>query len=1295
MKTTKESPTQTTASKYAPIIERTQTSSTSTQEAIFEGATEITPLLPKELQQLLQQLNWQEQDLAAAGISSTLLVEELNRSWYSRLNRWLLREPLLFKILQWPFSKKWPKGTVFPTDNEQLLKRIYGINGYLEGASLILNIWSNLVLSFMLVDIYNYLAFPHYPYRNTLLDIFLARASNEKTLSTVLIQPVAWSILLVITIYYGVIKAAASTLSQQAKPLDKDQYRTLLETLAHYQATLWKDIGRWVLPSLLPEFSSAFELKPELKRALESAERLLLWDRRISSDERRILLQQVQVLARKATYVTQSKALASLAEVADGIAPDDLVRLSQQGVGTETLQSLLRVKQQARQTLQQIAKNPSMQLPLSSNEMQPLINSPLVDDNHATPSRSRYLYTHYLLWTLGQPHNYCLQPLFMSYLAFQLYFKARSFYLLGRGIYNPFEHYWNKRQCEREGKIWSYFNERVEWNCSVCGDLPLFYNDVFDEKTCWEAYTASPRPADKLAELIKRLSFVKLPAIDLSRQHLGNEDLIAVLDALRFKANHIQTLFLNDSAFPPSPLNTTAIQVIADFLQNSAVTELSLQGRQIQAIDIQWLARALLYSPIQFLDLSMNIIGAEGAKEIGQVLNRSQVQQLDLSENDLGDKGVKEIAQGLLSSQVQYLNLGSNGISGEGAKSLAQELPNSQVKFLNLKSNQNMGYEGAKEIVQMLNRSQVQSLDLSLNNITAEGAKELALGLPGSQVLSLILSMSSMGDEDIKELVQGLPGSQVQYLDLSGNHIGAEGGKALGQILNQSQVQTLNLYRNNIGDEGVKGLAQGLPGSQVQYLYLQSNNILDEGAKSIGQVLNRLPVQTLKLRLNNISDEGAKGLARGLPGSQVQLLDLGCNKIGAEGAGGLALGLPGSKVQTLILESSRSCSIYGIGDEGATKLAQGLPGSQVQFLDLRYNGIGPKGAKGLTQGLPGSQVQYLDLSGNRIGNEGAAGLAQVLPDSHVQSLYLSGTVIDNEGIQKLANVMVKKPFNIDLINVLSLDVKKAIAHAKPNTPLEVLDLSSNFFDTQGARALCLVLPQTHINRFNLSGNGVSPRRVDPQTCFIFSSGTASFQPSGPYVTLYHLYQAAQHYAMERYQHIVAHWLTTPPSLSLAHNKAQDQFSSSLDSISNPVEEVPSDSLDFLSGELTINKAPVINDVPYELNENEPLFTLKITSTTPTATASSSLLGTRHHTSENPFGFFNTLAKTNSSVTAQPLTSLPALPKPSETLPTVSALGAVGATVTGLLAVGCWIWKKYKRSLNDVSLSKKMPMYFQP
>jgi hypothetical protein len=74
---------------------------------ILDKTTETTPLDPLQLQQLLQQFNLQEHDLAAADISSLLL------KWYGRFSHWLLREPLLFKILQCLFRKNGLKGASY------------------------------------------------------------------------------------------------------------------------------------------------------------------------------------------------------------------------------------------------------------------------------------------------------------------------------------------------------------------------------------------------------------------------------------------------------------------------------------------------------------------------------------------------------------------------------------------------------------------------------------------------------------------------------------------------------------------------------------------------------------------------------------------------------------------------------------------------------------------------------------------------------------------------------------------------------------------------------------------------------------------------------------------------------------------------------------------------------------------------------------------------------------------------------------------------------------------------------
>jgi hypothetical protein len=127
------------------------------------------------------------------------------------------------------------------------------VNGYLEGTDLMLNkVWSSLLLSFLIVDIVNYYIYPNLRYGNTLLKVFLAQTDNQQMLSNVLTLPQAWPILLGTPALWGILKALLST--RHAKAVDTKAFRTLLETLGHYQATLWRDIGRWILPSLLPEF---------------------------------------------------------------------------------------------------------------------------------------------------------------------------------------------------------------------------------------------------------------------------------------------------------------------------------------------------------------------------------------------------------------------------------------------------------------------------------------------------------------------------------------------------------------------------------------------------------------------------------------------------------------------------------------------------------------------------------------------------------------------------------------------------------------------------------------------------------------------------------------------------------------------------------------------------------------------------------------------------------------------------------------------------------------------------------
>jgi Ran GTPase-activating protein (RanGAP) involved in mRNA processing and transport len=1066
-----------------------------------------------------------------------------------------------------------------------------------------------------------------------------------------------------------------------------------------------------VLPSLLPEFVPnlalfAFLPEPKLKLALESAERALLWDGRISSDQRRLLLQQVQVLARKATHVTQLKALATLAKITDGIVPKDLVRLSKRRYDQKTLESLLWIKQQAIGTLQQMAQGLLVRPLTPPTEEDPLLINVLMGER-PPPARTRYLYAHYLLWTLGQPHDYRLEPLFWSYQAFQWYFKARFFYLLGRGMYDTFHFYWNQWQCERQGKLWSYFNERAQWTCTVCGDLPIFYPDTFTDKSCLEAYLKNPQQELSVIKLIQRLNWQTINTLDFSNQIKWSEqDWIDVFSHLPDRVKRVRVLCASSAIRNNAlPFTTRVVQALADFLNNSSVTTLSLAYRTIGDKGTKILTSALPYSEVRTLNLKWNNISDEGIKTLVQFLNQSPAQtlSLDLEGNNIGAEGACALAQSLNQSQMQTLSLDSNHIGAKGASALAQSLIRSQVKTLSLWTN-NIGDEGISALAQFLNQSQIDTLYLGDNNIGAKGASALAQSLIQSKIKILSLDTNHVGAEGAKIIAQFLKQSQVQTLDLWGNNIRDEGTSALAQSLNQSQVETLSLGGNNIGDEGVIVLAQYLNQSQVKTLSLNRNSMSAKGVSALAQSLSQSQVKILGLNRNNIGPEGAKVLAQFLKQSQVEALDLWSNHMGAEGARALVQSLNQSQVKILGLDGNN------IGDDGISVLAQFLKQSLVQTLSLNSNNIGVEGIKVLAQSLSQSSVQTLYLSNNNIGDAGVRALAPVLSQSLVQTLYLHGNSIGDAGVIALAKILVTTQINFDLSAFITPDAKKALAHANANTLLEVLNLEDNKITHIGATALCRILPQTRVavTRLNLNANPINSSQVDPQTCFI--PNATPLRPSGPVTTLYRFCQATLRQVMEGC-HMTARWLTLfafPSSV----DPTQDQCLSSLVSTSNTVKQMPPNTTtDVLPEEIIIHDPSLIHDAPSEMNENEPLFTFKITSTdlveTTIVAASKNNKGplsqlweieTAHGNSQktvisnqpskNHCHFFSTLAKTSSSMTPSSLNpSFLALSKPNETLSTVSTLSAVGVTVGGMLAVGYWIWKNIKKNNKHTVISE--------
>jgi Ran GTPase-activating protein (RanGAP) involved in mRNA processing and transport len=1073
-----------------------------TDSSVSNPSSSQPPLLSDtavEVKQVLNQLELRaEPDILASG--DPLLLETLfEPSIYGRLVRMIVRDDIVLKTLLFPFlseegirlaaatslasglsripqyikNRVWLKTSALLSEAESNLRSAYGMTGFLNGVSKFSMVWKILLYSFLINDLYYYYASPETRYDNTLEKIFLSQSQNKASLTGALSSDLVWPELLGVPLLLGTAFAIKGALG--AKAMNDVQLKQVLAALQNYRPSWWKD--------------SLYPLNPFAKqtRVLNKAEQALLWDGHLNSQQRLDLFHELLEVMNRATALTKVKVIGIFANLAYGLS--DFPRLQRKGWSQDDLSTLLTIKARALRELENLTTYP---------------------ESESCYKRCfeaiRIICADYNLWSLGYSQTYVLQPLFWAFQALHWYGRAALLWTLGQGLRTAFENYLNKRACLADDKLWMYMDRIDAYVCTVCGDLPIFYNDIFDINTCLSAYFGQSHTVAQLIQAIESHYLKPLRNFSLSAQQLTPPELSQVLRALMPRVTYLQEVslsnVLNNNLWNSSFANMTDFKVLTDLIANIPIQSLDLSYNQIGDAAVAALAQGLAGSQIQYLDLSYNQIGEAGAAALAQGLAGSQVKDLDLFGNVVQDAGAGALAQGLASSQIQTLDLSSNDIGNSGATALAQGLAGSQVTDLELYSNY-VGDAGATALAQALVGSQVQTLDLSANQIGDAGVTALAQVLARSQVQWLGLSGSQINDTGVAALVQGLAGSQVQTLELDNNKIGEVEAATLAQGLAGSQVTDLELYGNQIGDAGAAALAQGLASSKVEVLLLIHNQIGDVGAAALAQGLAGSQVQSLVLQANNIGDAGAAALAQGLTSSKVFYLLLTQNQIGDAGAAALAQGLAGSQVQILDLSYNQ------IGDAGAKALAQGLRGSQVQYLDLSYNQIGDVGATALAQGLAGSQVQTLELNNNQIGDAGAAVLAQCLANSQVQTLGLSNTSIGDAGAEAIAQQLITAPFDPNQLWIHSLnpDEKRVLALAVPNTKLVSLDLSYNNISDDGAAAMCQVLPQTDvpINQLDLAGNNI--QNIDISTCQETSSAS-TLSPLLPYRVVLQAYNYA-------------------------------------------------------------------------------------------------------------------------------------------------------------------------------------------
>lgn len=148
---------------------------------------------------------------------------------------------------------------------------------------------------------------------------------------------------------------------------------------------------------------------------------------------------------------------------------------------------------------------------------------------------------------------------------------------------------------------------------------------------------------------------------------------------------------------------------IADAIQNSSLTSLSLRNVRMSCKGIGEIARALEGSSLDSLDTSHNYIGSEGAIEIAAalVLARSPLTKLHLENSHIEYAGCKMIMLELAQANIAELHLGTNGNDSYKQQTLIELLRGTNVTTFSIESSPEMRIT-MEEII----RENKQRLDL-------------------------------------------------------------------------------------------------------------------------------------------------------------------------------------------------------------------------------------------------------------------------------------------------------------------------------------------------------------------------------------------------------------------------------------------------------------------------------------------------------------------------------------------------------------------------------------------------------
>lgn len=613
------------------------------------------------------------------------------------------------------------------------------------------------------------------------------------------------------------------------------------------------------------------------------------------------------------------------------------------------------------------------------------------------------------------------------YFIWQFIPLARLMTLIVQKIFFGIQFAENQKDCENQGKQFSFFSELGNYDSkgTVCD-----YGDYRSAETgpgCLDFFT--------------------------KQQHNASDTLTQLKILPPFGPYNDSSLDFSQHPWPTWPVSTwqEIMVLLPDFKYPSALNCSS------QILSYFWVPPEMLspiadylkmapVSSVHFkVDFSRQWINAQGmAVLVSGLQNNTRITELRLAQCGLSDSNI-EILLPILPTMTTLttLDLSGNALTGYTITLLNTILPNTTIVSLNLAGN-----ELATAAIEQFefDETPLQWLDISGTDLSQGAAINFAARTMKSQLIYLGLANCQIPDSQVMTMFPNISHSGIRTLDYSYNQISFDGMQIIAEYTPDSTITDLNLANNAFNDAALALLTFiiGTKNCPLTRLVLSGNQFTAAGLQDFILTLNTSALQTLELAHIQSGDDMAAAFtlvpAQSLPLVQ---LDLSWTKMTAQGA--------------------KQFLSYQIN-------------SSLTWLDLSHNSLAGDLSSALFSGLTAGKLQQFFLRATQVDKESIQAACQALPDSKLEVFDISENNLgDSVAINCSKNFIT--PYEDFWFGSLAqnYDKSRVVTHSKRHTQMRrFIFQQDQSITVLGAEALCSVAPAAQIQNQDLLVSSSAP-----------------------------------------------------------------------------------------------------------------------------------------------------------------------------------------------------------------------------